>query len=245
VRYNVWLISLLFALPLANAETFKVAIYYPQVPPYMYATQDNVPLGVVPELLNAFFNEQPYELQYVFENRLRAELGVYSGKYDATVLAEKWTENPDALLFTQSIVEHYDYLYSLRPVAEDVLTAKGSYSICLRRYYKYTAFGQQLSNGRLIRLDSDSEFDQFNMLVNGRCDLVYMNEHVATWLINNHFPDTQFYRNSIESDKADLTLALHPKWAALKTQLDIYIREAHRSGLIDRSLARHMRKKPR
>jgi|TARA_Y100001937_G_scaffold78095_2_gene105920 ABC-type amino acid transport substrate-binding protein len=244
VRNNIWLISLLFSLPQASAETFKVAIYYPQVPPYMYAANDNVPLGVVPELLNAFFDEQPYELEYVFENRQRAELGVYSGKYDATVLAEKWTEEPDALLFTQPIVEHHDYLYSLQPVTDEELTANSNHSICLRRYYKYTAFSQQLSDGQLIRLDSDSEFDQFNMLVNGRCDLVYMNEHVANWLINNHFPDTQFYRNSVETDKADLTLALNPKWAALKKRLDAYIREAHRNGLIDRSLARHMRKKP-
>ncbi|HEX5793045.1 MAG TPA: transporter substrate-binding domain-containing protein [Rheinheimera sp.] len=241
---KLWLMPLLLALPLAGAETFKVAIYYPQVPPYMYSANDNVPLGVVPELLNDFFNQQPYQLQYVYENRQRAELGVYAGKYDATVLAEKWTEDPQALLFSQPIVEHRDYLYSLQPMPDQPLSELSGRSICLRRYYKYTAFTEELASGQLIRLDSDSEFDQFNMLVNGRCDLAYMNEHVATWLINHHFPATQFYHNDVAADQAELTLALHPKWAALKKRLDAYIREAHRNGLIDRILARHMKKKP-
>ena len=214
----------------------------PQVPPYMYAANDNVPLGVIPEVLNSFFNDLPYQLQYVFENRQRAELGVYSGKYDATVLAASWADEPAALLFSQPIVKHRNYLYSLKPLSKEPLTS-GIHSICLRRDYKYTTFAAQLNDGHLIRLDSDSEFDQLNMLINGRCEFVYLNEHVASWLINHFFPETQFFRNDTETDKFDLTLALHPKWSGLKSQLDAHIRESHRNGTIARSLARHIKNK--
>jgi len=232
---------LLFSFQVLGVETFKIAIYYPQVPPYMYAADDNVPQGVVPELLNAFFLGQPYQLQYVFENRQRAELGVYEGKYDATVLAAKWTIDASALLFSQPIVNHRDFLYSLKPLQQNLANLDRN-SICLRRYYKYDALNNELDKGSLIRVDSDSEFDQFNMLVNQRCDLAYMNEHVATWLINNHFSTMVFHRNNVEADQADLTLALNPKWAGLKQQLDIFIKDAHRRGVIEKSLTQHMKK---
>lgn len=81
------------------------------------------------------------------------------------------------------------------------------------------------------------------MLVNGRCQQAYINEHVATWLINNHFSDISLYRRPEPSDKTDLTLALHPKWQQLRPKLDAYIGEAHRSGFIERALEKHMQKR--
>mgnify|MGYP005841963295 CR=1 FL=1 len=244
---NSWFRAVLFSLSLLPGrdlmaqETFTVAIYYPQVPPYMYAAEDNVPTGVVPELLNAFFASQPYRLKYVFENRYRAELGLYEGKYDASVLAEKWTMQPQQLLFSQPIVAHRDYLYALEPFNREAQSLNNK-TICLRRHYIYSALQPQLERGDLLRIDSESEFDQFNMLLNKRCQLAYMNEHVASWLINNRFAGVNFHRQQYATDKADLTLALNGKWSQLKPRLDAFIREAHRNGLIDRSLARHMRK---
>lgn len=237
-----WLSSAILMLPAQAEPVFRVAIYYPQVPPYMYAGEDNSPQGVIPDLLNAFFARQPYALQYVYENRYRAEIGLYDGKYDASVLAAKWTMQPEELLFSQPVLEHRDYLYATRPFNEktDSLTGK---TICLRRHYIYSAINAALQNGELIRIDAESEFDQFNMLANNRCQLAYMNEHVASWLVNKHFSEYPFYRKPQAADKTDLTLALHPKWALLKPQLDAFIREAHRTGFIDRALARHMRKR--
>ena len=234
-------LSVLSGMVSAKTDTFTVAIYYPQVPPYMYAAEDNVPTGVIPELLNAFFANQPYTLKYVYENRYRAELGLYQGKYDASVLASKWTMQPEDLLFSQPIVAHQDYLYSLKPLSNTPESLSGK-TICLRRHYIYSAFREQLNSGQLVRVDTESEYDQFNMLVNNRCQLAYMNEHVANWLINNHFSDTTFHRTAEAADKTDLTIALNLKWDKLKPRLDAFIREAHRTGVIDRSLVRHMKK---
>ena len=243
--FNKSLCALLLVLntlvPAKAKDTFSVAIYYPQVPPDMYAGADNVPVGVVPELLNAFFADQSYTLQYVFENRYRAEIGLYEGKYDASILAEKWTMQPDELLFSQSLLEHKDYLYAISPF-DNTAGSTTAKTICLRRHYIYSAINDALKNGSLIRIDAESEFDQFNMLLNKRCELAYMNEHVASWLVNNHFPQHTFYRQRKAADRTDLTQALHPKWATLKPRLDAFIREAHRNGFIDRALARHMKK---
>jgi polar amino acid transport system substrate-binding protein len=237
--FSLWF-STAFNAVLADTTTFTVALYYPQLPPYMYSADDEEPQGVVPELLNSFFAGQPYKLQYVYESRQRAEQGVYSGKYDATVLAKMWALKPKKLLFTLPIVEHNDYLYALAPLQSDVALPAGS-SICLRRHYRYTAFADELGGGELLRLDADSEFDQFNMLINGRCELAYMNEHVATWLMNNNDYAKPIYRNSTESETTYLTLALHPKWAKLRMLLDEHIRLAHRNGVIEHSLQSHLK----
>ncbi len=238
----LWCICLALAFPAPAADTFTVAIYYPQVPPYMYGTEDNTPQGVVPELLNRFFAAEPYRLQYVYENRYRAELGLYDGKYDATVLAEQWTRRPEALLFSAPILEHQDYLYSLAPLAADLQFGDSGKTICLRRHYIYSAFADELSRGKLVRMNAESEFDQFNMLVNKRCELVYMNENVASWLMNHYFADTPVYRQPVAADKTSLTLAIHPKWRELKLRLDNFIREAHNAGTIEHSLQQHMSK---
>lgn len=245
IMCQLLLVALLMMPPLQAADTipadsFTVAIYYPQVPPYMYAGADNAPVGVIPELLTAFFAKQPYTLQYVYENRYRAEIGLYDGKYDASVLAAKWTLQPEELLFSQPLLEHKDYLYATEPFAAE---AESNKTICLRRHYIYTAINDALQSGSLIRVDAESEFDQFNMLLNKRCQLAYMNEHVASWLAQNHFAANTFYRQPQAIDKTALTLALHPKWAALKPRLDAFIREAHRNGVIDRALAKHMKKR--
>lgn len=247
IMCQLLLVALLMMPPLQAADTipadsFTVAIYYPQVPPYMYAGADNAPVGVIPELLTAFFAKQPYTLQYVYENRYRAEIGLYEGKYDASVLSAKWTMQPEELLFSQPVLEHRDYLYAISPFNKQPASFAGK-TICLRRHYIYSAINAALQSGDLIRIDADSEFNQFNMLVNNRCQLAYMNEHVASWLANNHFAEHTFYRQHQAADKTDLTLALHPKWAALKPRLDAFIREAHRNGVIDRALAKHMKKR--
>lgn len=237
----LWFSSAFFILPAQAEPAFRVAIYYPQVPPYMYAGENNTPQGVIPELLNAFFAQQPYTLQYVYENRYRAEIGLYDGKYDASVLSAKWTMQPEDLLFSQPVLEHRDYLYASSPLNDEPASLTGK-TICLRRHYIYSAINAALQSGDLIRIDAESEFDQFNMLVNNRCQLAYMNEHVASWLVNNHFSAHTFYRQYQAADKTELTLALHPKWTPLKPRLDAFIREAHRTGFIDRALARHMKK---
>ena len=106
---KLWKVQLVMLLALLSWATrvqaepkgadLKFVLYYPQVPPYMYAAANNKPTGVIPDLLNAFFQQQPYEVKYVYENRFRAELGLYSGEYDASVLAAAWTKQPEQLLF--------------------------------------------------------------------------------------------------------------------------------------------------
>ena len=226
----------------ANAlEKMRFVLYYPQVPPYMYKPDSNVAVqGVIPDLLNAFFQRSDVNVEYIEDNRQRAELKLYEGTLDMMVLSEKWSQQPEKLLFSSTVITHRDYLYTLAPDKVQALSALEGQTICLRRHYIYTGLEQALASGHLLRLNANSEFDQMNMLINGRCDFAYMNEHVAQWLMQHHFANSELYRSDYIVDETGLTLALSKKWRWLLPQLNAFLQQAQQSGLTNQLLQRHI-----
>lgn len=226
----------------ASSNTVKVGIYYPQVPPYMYKAVGHAAVqGIIPDLLNVFFRQSELNVEYVEESRQRAELKLYDGTIDMMLLAEKWSQQPEQLLYSTTVVIHRDYIYSLTPEKLQALSALEGSTICLRRHYVYNGLEQELVSGRLLRLDADSEFDQMNMLVNGRCDFVYMNEHVAQWLTLHHFADAALHRSDYVVDETNLTLALSKKWQSLLPKLNAFLLQAQQSGLTEQLLQQHIK----
>lgn len=223
------------------AQSINVGIYYPQVPPYMYKSDATSPVrGVIPELLNQFFSANHIQVNYVEDNRQRAELKLYDGEIGIMVLAEKWSKHPEKALYSSAVITHRDFIYTMQPQKLQALHALKNSTICLRRHYVYTGLQEALSSGRLLRLDSDSEFDQMNMLVNGRCDFAYLNEHVAQWLKLHQFADAELYRSDYVVDETGMTLALSLEWQPLLPKLNAFLQQAKESGLTDTLLQQHI-----
>lgn len=230
---TLWAITKVQAAP--KTADLKFVLYYPQVPPYMYQDEktENV-VGLVPELLQDFFQQQNIRVQYVADNRTRAEHRLYQGEVDAMLLAKEWTQNPEQLLFSEPLLEHQDYLFSRQPLAAQGKLAdwvKGK-AICTRQYYIYEALTPFFSTNETARVDSSSELTQLNMLLNGRCDYAFMNEHVANWLQQHHFPDYQLYRSARGFNPVGLTVAFHPRWKPQLTAFNQYLREQKKQGII-------------
>ena len=235
----------LFTEPLAAdnlpAATFKVAIYYPQVPPYMYKTDETSTVeGLIPDVFRRFFKDKDIKLIFVEENRARAEQALYEGKLDAMVLNAKWSQHQDKLLFSVPVITHRDYIYTLHPEQLAQRASLNDKAICLRRNYVYSGLQHELETGALARVDADSEFDQMNMLVNGRCDVAYMNEHVAQWLSFHHFNEYDLYKSNYIVDEVGLTIALTPKWQALLVLLNQHIVDMQQRGEMTQLLQQHI-----
>jgi ABC-type amino acid transport substrate-binding protein len=223
------------------APTINVGIYYPQVPPYMYKSDTtNTVRGVIPELLNQFFSANHIQVNYIEDNRQRAELKLYDGEIGMMVLAEKWSKHPEKALYSSAVITHRDFIYTMQPQKLQALDALKNSTICLRRHYVYTGLQEALNSGRLLRLDSDSEFDQMNMLVNGRCDFAYLNEHVAQWLKLHQFADAELYRSDYVVDETGMTLALSLQWQSLLPELNAFLQQAKESGLTETLLQQHI-----
>lgn len=242
---KLWKVQLVMLLALLNFATevqaeakqtdLKFVLYYPQVPPYMYQDEntDKV-VGLVPEVLQDFFQQQNIRVQYVADNRTRAEHRLYQGEVDAILLAKEWTQHPDQLLFSEPLLEHQDYLFARQPIAAQGQLAdwvKGK-AICTRQYYVYDALTPFFKSDETARVDSSSELTQLKMLLNGRCDFAFMNEHVANWLLHHHFPDQQLYRSAEGFGPVGLTVAFHPRWKPQLAAFNQYLAEQRQHGTI-------------
>lgn len=219
----------------SKAADLKFVLYYPQVPPYMYQDEETQKVvGLVPEVLQDFFQQQNIRVQYVADNRTRAEHRLYQGEVDAILLAKEWTQHPDQLLFSEPLLEHQDYLFARQPMAAQGQLAdwvKGK-AICTRQYYIYAALTPFFQTNETARVDSSSEITQLKMLLNGRCDFAFMNEHVANWLLHHHFPDQQLYRSAKGFSPVGLTVAFHPRWKPQLAAFNQYLAEQRQQGTI-------------
>lgn len=217
----------------------KFVLYYPQVPPYMYQDETTQKVvGLVPEILQDFFQQQNIAVHYVSDNRTRAEHRLYQGEVDAILLAKEWTQHPEKLLFSEPLLEHKDYLLARHPIAAQTQLPeliKGK-TVCPRQYYIYEALEPYFSSNETARVDSSSELTQLKMLLNGRCDFAFINEHVANWLLHHHFPDEALYRSAQGFNAVALTVAFHPRWKPKLAAFNLYLQEQRQQGTIEQWL---------
>lgn len=230
-----------------HPSQLKFVLYYPQVPPYMYTNLDSEQVdGVVPQLLAEFFTQQHISIKYVIDNRKGAEFRLYQGDVDAMLMAASWAQYPDKLIFSAPLLEHRDYLYSLQPFKDSIPIEKqlNNASICTRQYYVYEALEPYFALGAK-RVDASSEQAQMRMLISGRCDYAYMNEHVSSWLQYSQFPSIRIYHSKQSFGHVGLTVAFHPKWADILPALNSYLQQQQTSGRLQRVLQQELQKKGR
>lgn len=235
------------AITMAKPSQLKFVLYYPQVPPYMYTNLDSETVdGVVPQLLADFFKQQQITVKYVIDNRKGAEYRLYQGDVDAMLLAPSWAQYPNKLVFSTPLLEHRDYLYSLQPFPKSTSIQQwlGQASICTRQYYVYEALTPFFELGAK-RVDASSEQAQMRMLISGRCDYAYMNEHVSSWLQYSQFPSIRIYQSEQSFGHVGLTVAFHPKWADILPALNNYLQQQQQSGRLQRVLQQELQKKGR
>lgn len=241
----VFLLLLFVVQPVNAAEKLKFVLYYPQVPPYMYQEANSQKVvGLVPDLLRDFFNQEQIQVEFILDNRRGAEHRLYSGDVDAMLMAREWAVYPEQLLFSDPVIAHRDYLFSLQPFnvkhnAKQWLTDK---KVCTRQYYVYEALEPHFMNSGTQRIDSSSELAQLRMLQSGRCDYAYLNEHVAKWIASHQLAETKLYQSPMEFGLVGLTIAFHPRWQAYIAGLNQYLQKAKEQGLIDEKLSWYIKK---
>lgn len=248
IRLQLLVILLTFSsllIPVFAAEKLKFVLYYPQVPPYMYQEGNGQKVvGLVPDLIRDFFSPEHIQVEFILDNRRGAEHRLYSGDVDAMLMAREWAVYPDQLLFSEPVIAHRDFLFSMQPFnakhkPEQWLAGK---KVCTRQYYVYDALEPHFRKSGTQRIDSSSELAQLRMLQNGRCDYAYLNEHVAKWIASHQLSAVTLHQSPLEFGLVGLTIAFHPRWQAYIPGLNQYLQKAREQGLIDEKLAWYIKK---
>lgn len=246
-RELLWYVLTLSSLPLPviATEKLKFVLYYPQVPPYMYQEANSQKVvGLVPDLLRDFFNNEQIQVEFILDNRRGAEHRLYSGDVDAMLMAREWAMQPEKLTFSEPILVHRDYLFSMRPFDTSSKPEQWLHNkkVCTRQYYVYDVLEPHFQKSGTQRIDSSSELAQLRMLQNGRCDYAYLNEHVAKWIASHQLSDATLYQSPLDFDLVGLTVAFHPRWQAYIPGLNQYLQKARDQGVIDDKLAWYIKK---
>ena len=210
---------------------------------YQEANSQQV-VGLVPDLIRDFFSHEQIQVEFILDNRRGAEHRLYSGDVDAMLMAREWAVEPEQLMFSDPVIVHRDYLFSMRPFndkhkPEQWLADK---KVCTRQYYVYEALEPHFLKSGTKRIDSSSELAQLRMLQNGRCDYAYLNEHVAKWIASHQLSDAALYQSPLGFGMVGLTIAFHPRWQAYLPGLNQYLQKARQQGLIEEKLLWYIKK---
>lgn len=237
----VWLLlALLPAFASTAPGSLRFVVYHPHFPPYIYSDgAANTVVGIIPELLAPFFLAEGIKVEYLYDNRAGAEQRLYQGEVDAMMLSPDWARQPDKLIFSVGIMPYNDYLFAR--TAEDVVQSVDQLqdkTICTREYYVYPKLQPLFAKGTLLRLDSSSQEAQLRMVLNKRCDLVYMNDLIVYWLTAQKFAAVQMYPATIAVAQSELKIALNPRWQPLLPRLNAFLLQQQLNGEVQR-ITRH------
>lgn len=244
MKFGLLLLFLVLSIKVAIAESKSetLIIHHAQFPPFIYLNgRSEQVTGILPELFEAFFRQQKLSSRYVFNNPLRAEHALYQGDIDAMFINPAWVSQPADLLFSDAVINYDDYLFSLKPEDAAIdLTAARRLKICTREHYIYPQLEPYFNQQGFIRVDSSSQEAQLKMLINQRCDLAYMNDVIANWLVRQQLQPVKLYPLQQAVAKSSISVCLHPKWHALLPALNQYILQQQQSGAVQQAVLRHL-----
>ena len=243
------LLSFLLLLLLMPADAaiapgkLRFVVYHPHFPPYIYS--DNAAaqiVGIIPELLAPFFLAEGISVEYIYDNRAGAEQRLYKGEVDAMMLSPDWAKHPEKLIFSVGVIPYHDYLFA-RTAQEAVqsLAQLQDKTICTREYYVYPKLQPLFAKGTLLRLDSSSQEAQLRMVLNKRCDLVYMNDLIVHWLAEKKFDSVKMYPAEVMVAKSELNIALNPRWKPLLIRLNAFLVQQQQNGEVQRIVRRYVK----
>ena len=245
LRYGIVLITGLLACSMAAAAspTLRFVVYHPHFPPYIFINDgEQQVIGIIPDLLAPFFAAEGVATEYLFDNRSGAEQRLYKGDVDAMMLSPEWATHPEQLLFSAGIIPYHDFLFARTP--EEVVQLDSELKdkkICTREYYVYPELETFFAKGEMLRLDSSSQEAQMRMVQIKRCDLVYMNDLIANWLLQRRFENQQLFASKLLIGKTELKIALHPRWKNLLPKLNAFLRQQQKNGELDKVIQRYVK----
>lgn len=238
---TIWL----FIAAISQAQTLPAkltfVIYLPQSAPFMYIDEKQQVSGIVTDIVQRFAAQNGLHFDTVLSNRVRAEQDLYAGTVDVGLFSPEWLTNPENLVFTKPIFNAKDRFYGntendVANINSETLKDK---IICTREYYRYPMLDTLSNKGNIVRLDVSDEYNQLLMLKQKRCDLAYLNEWRAQYLINSNHWHNNIVASPTAFDSANGVLAFHPRWAPHLAKINAYIDETIAAGTLNQLLKKY------
>ena len=216
-------------------NTLRLAVIYIEEPPYIYQDGTSEYIGILPQLAKALSRELSLELIYFPTPRKGLEKSVIDGRADMTWLSPDWVGDEKRLLFSDPVLLHREFLYSLSSFNEsdeplDWLKGK---TVCIRQDYSYPSLMPFIESGVAQKFSVSSQSSLFKLLQKGRCDLLYMNENKATWKIRGLGIEDKVWRSKYPLNEAKLSFVFSQKWQSEMPRINQALSKIKNSGELD------------
>lgn len=235
---SILTLALSQSLQASEKQTVKLAVYLPQSPPYMFINPNtgNV-TGILPDIFQLYSEKNNLTFEYKYLNRVRAELELYSGESDVSLLSPAWVKHPKQLLYSEPLFQTKDRFYSLSPINNSI--DFNGQVVCTRQFYQYPVFDQMVKDKKVIRMDTESETVQLKMLLSHRCDMAYINEWVADYMKKNLYSFVKIHSSELSFDQSNGILAFNPKWKNEIDSFNRFIKTIKQSGHLNEIIERY------
>lgn len=229
-----------------NNEVFVVAVIYAEGPPlYSIDPISGQPVGILTDFLEQLSKAMNLQIVFLPTARKKIEEQLVTNQADAAFLAPQWVLKPAELVFTDTVLIHRQYFYSLAPFTpgqagpgniEDSLRGK---AVCIRQDFLYPELNELFGKKLIVRTNVSSQDKLMDMLVENHCELIYMNDLRAQWALNNQALPRRVFRSPYSFAEDKVPLALSSKWAPRLQEFNKQIRILHQTGEIQRIIERN------
>lgn len=234
----------------SKTEPLVIAVTDDEGPPFFALDPiTQKPIGIFADILGQLGSAMGLQVTFLATARNKIEDEIISNRADGTFLAPQWVQRPNKLVFTDPILIHKQYFYSLSPLVSirasrsnlrDVLKGK---AVCIRQDYLYPELDKLFQQKILVRTDVSNRDRLINMLIDKRCELIYMNDIHTQWVLATQRLPRAVFRSpkSLAADK--VPLALSTKWASRLSEFNRQINKLHLTGEIQRIVQQNITRK--
>lgn len=213
-------------------KKLRLAVIYIEEPPYIYLDGSSEYIGILPKLAQALSRELALDLTYLPTPRKGLEQSLINDQADMTWLSPDWVGKDEPLLFSDPVLLHREFLYSLSPFNEndkpvDWLKDK---TVCVRQDYDYPSLSPFFEKGLAEPVRVSSQVSLVNLLQKGRCDVLYMNESKATWMMSSLDVKHKIWRSEYPINEEKLSFVFSLKWQNKMTQINHALAKIKDSG---------------
>lgn len=235
----IWLLGAntpLGAFHLIDAsKQLRLAVIFNQEPPFFYTDENNLAKGIVPSLANALSRELGLELLIVPAPRKNIEKAIITEQADIALMPIEWANYTDLLIFSESVMTHNDYFYSLSPFDERVGPKEWlkDKTVCVRQDYQYPVLYKFFEQGYGQAKFVSGQVPLLKLLEMGGCDLLFMSEDRAQWMKSTLNLSTPIWQSPQALEKTEMTFMLDRKYRDVMPRINQALAKIKQSGELD------------
>ncbi|MFT5997201.1 MAG: polar amino acid transport system substrate-binding protein [Glaciecola sp.] len=217
---------------LEQDRAMRFAVIYTEEPPYTYSNQISEYNGIVPKVVEALARELSFEVEFFPTSRKGLEASIIKGQADFSWLAPEWSQNTDTLIFSDPVLNHREFLYSLKPfyLSDKPVDWVRDKTICVHEDYTYPLltpfFDEQIAEA----IQVSSQVAITTLFLGQKCDLLYINELRANWIFKALSSGIEIHRSPQPLKQTQQAFMFSKSWQNLMPKINQGIANIIHSG---------------